>query len=91
MLTCEEPSEVVRSLDDGPVSGDVAHGGEGVEDLRAGDPGHAVHAERGQVPLGEGLDQLGVLEGRQTWRDTGNEGTKVLERREEKELPFIEK
>ena len=60
-LTGEKAAKVVGRLDDCPVPGNVAHGGERVEHLRPRDPGHAVHAERGEVLLGELVDERLVL------------------------------
>ena len=60
-LTGEKTAEVVGRLHHCPVPGNVAHGGERVEHLRPRDPGHAVHAERGEVLLGELVDERLVL------------------------------
>ena len=60
-LPGEKASKVVGSLDDCPVPGNVAHGGQCIENLRPRDPGDAVHAECGEVLLGELVDERLVL------------------------------
>ena len=44
---------MVGRLDDSPVPRNVAHRGKSIENLCPGDPGYAVHAERGELLLGE--------------------------------------
>ena len=54
---------MIRSLDHSTVPADVGHRGEGVKHLGPGDPGDAVHAEGGELPGGESLDQIWILAG----------------------------
>ena len=74
-LTSEKAAKVVGCLDDCPVPGNVAHGGQCIENLRSGDPGHAVHSERGEVLLGELVDKRLVL----FWVEEGVKDAPVLE------------
>ena len=62
-LTGKESSEMIGGLNHGTVSGDIAHGREGVENLGAGNTRHAVHSKGRQISLAQGFDELLVLLG----------------------------
>lgn len=70
----EESAEVVGGLDDGLISGDVGHTGEGVEDLGSGDSGNLVHGEGGESVLGGLVVDLGIL----GWVEEGDGGGSLL-------------
>ena len=44
-----------RGVDDGPVAGEVGLGGEHVHHLGAGDAGHQLHGEGGNLRIGQRL------------------------------------
>ncbi len=44
-LAGEKPAEVLGGFDNRAVSGDIGHGAQGVELLRPGNPGYAVHGQ----------------------------------------------
>ena len=60
-LARKETPEVMRGLDDGPITGDICHRAQGIEFLRARNSRNRIHCQHGHLALGEMLQHFFIL------------------------------